>query len=302
MSFIAGAGLTNIDLLYTGVKRIPDVGEEVYSKGFDLQLGGGLPGTLIHLGRLGVPSKLATELGGDLFSAFAKEEFKKNNVEPLNLYSGDGMPLIISSAIVLENDRSFISYGKSGFDLSDDKAEKFYKMAHGSKITLMQPGGFLEVYRKLHDEGTILILDSGWDDELSFDKYREYLELADYYTPNRKEALKITGCDDVYEAAKELGKFFEKPIVKLDSDGCLGIENGKQVFVKCVDRFECVDSTGAGDAFLAGFAYGLFYNYNFEDCLLFGNITGGKCVTRAGALSAEITKEELHKIAGEEKR
>ena len=32
MSFIAGAGTTNIDLLYTGMPRIPDVGEELYSE------------------------------------------------------------------------------------------------------------------------------------------------------------------------------------------------------------------------------------------------------------------------------
>ena len=53
--------------------------------------------------------------------------------------------------------------------------------------------GFLPVYRKLHEEGAILIFDMGWDDELSFEKYGDYLRLADYYTPNTKEALKITG-------------------------------------------------------------------------------------------------------------
>lgn len=49
MAFIAGAGATNVDLLYQGMERIPDVGEELYCKDFDLQLGGGLPATLINL-------------------------------------------------------------------------------------------------------------------------------------------------------------------------------------------------------------------------------------------------------------
>ena len=75
MSFIAGAGATNIDLLYTGMPRIPDVGEEIYSEGFELQLGGGLPATLINLGRLGIPAKIATELGNDIFSELAKKKF-----------------------------------------------------------------------------------------------------------------------------------------------------------------------------------------------------------------------------------
>ncbi|MBQ7203997.1 MAG: carbohydrate kinase family protein [Eubacterium sp.] len=297
MSFIAGAGLTNIDLLYTGVERIPDVGEEVYSKGFELRLGGGLPATLINLSRLGVPVKLATELGADMFSAFAKEEFKKNNVTPLNLYSGDEIPVNITSAIILENDRSFITYGKGGILPDDGAVERFYNFARGSKVTLMQPCGFLEAYKRLHDEGTILILDTGWDDELSIDKYREYLKIADYYTPNRKEALKITGTNTPDAALEVLGKFFKKPIIKLDKDGCIGVENGRQFFIKSLDTFKNVDSTGAGDAFLAGFAYGVFNDYEFEECILFGNITGGNCVTKAGALTASLTENELHEYA-----
>lgn len=80
MAFIAGAGATNVDLLYQGMERIPDVGEELYCKDFDLQLGGGLPATLINLGRLGIETKIATELGTDIFSEFAKDKFLQNGV------------------------------------------------------------------------------------------------------------------------------------------------------------------------------------------------------------------------------
>ena len=72
-------------------------------------------------------------------------------------------------------------------------------MSKGAKLVQMQEG-FLPVYRKLHEEGTILIFDMGWDDELSFEKYGDYLRLADYYMPNTKEALKITGRDTPEEA------------------------------------------------------------------------------------------------------
>lgn len=101
MAFIAGAGATNVDLLYQGMERIPDVGEELYSRDFSLQLGGGVPATLINLGRLGIEAKIATELGDDIFSNFAKQKFEENNVLPLNLYSGDKIPLNITSAIIL---------------------------------------------------------------------------------------------------------------------------------------------------------------------------------------------------------
>ena len=292
MSFIAGAGITNIDLLYQNMPKIPDVGEEVYTDSFSLQLGGGLPATLLNLGRLGVPAKIATELGDDLFSRFALQQFQKNNVVPMNLYHGDGIPVNITSAVILKNDRSFITYGKNSMEPDAEAKEAFYRMAKGARICLMSPGGFTDVYRRLKEEGTILVLDMGWDDALSFERFKEEFALADYYTPNRKEALRLTGCDNILDAAKVLQKHFRQVIVKADSEGCLGIDEDGAFFVDSVEEFCHVDSTGAGDAFLAGLCYGLFHGRSLRDSIMFGNITGGKAVTQAGALAAYVREEE----------
>ena len=78
MAFIAGAGATNVDLLYENMPRIPNIGEEIYTDKFSLQLGGGLPATLINAGRLGIEARIATELGKDIFSEFAKGKFEEN--------------------------------------------------------------------------------------------------------------------------------------------------------------------------------------------------------------------------------
>jgi sugar/nucleoside kinase (ribokinase family) len=293
MAFISGAGATNVDLLYQGMERIPDVGEELYSKDFSLQLGGGLPATLINLARLGIETKIATELGDDIFSNFAKDKFIKNNVSPLNLYNGDGIPLNITSAIILPSDRTFITYGKGSIEADDKSKEAFYNLAKGSKITMMQLGGFLDVYKKLHEEGTKLVLDTGWDDEMSFSKYNDYLEIADYYTPNQKEAIKITDTSNAQDAAEKLKRYFDKVVVKLDKDGCIGIDSNEMFIVPSIDEFKNVDSTGAGDAFLAGFMYGIFYDYSLKESILMGNLTGGKAVTKVGALSAYLTENEL---------
>lgn len=299
MSFIAGAGATNVDLLYEDMAKIPDVGEEIYTDKFSCQLGGGLPATLINIGRLGIESKIATELGGDMFSAFAAEQYKKNNVEPMNIYKGSSIPLNITSAIILKDDRSFITYGKGSIEPDDEAKESFYNMAHGAKICLMQPGGFIEVYKKLKSEGTLMVLDMGWDENMSVEKYSDLLDTADIYTPNRKEALRITGAANENDAADALKKYFDRVIVKADKDGCIGIDNGERFFVKSVEKFKNKDSTGAGDAFLAGLCYGLFYDYPLKDCIEFGNITGGKAVTAVGALSAYVTEKELLELKEE---
>ena len=301
MAFVAGAGATNIDLLYENMPKIPDVGEEIYTDQFSLQLGGGLPATLINIGRLGIEAKIATELGNDMFSEFAKAKFTENGVSPVNLYKGSGIPLNITSAIILKNDRSFITYGKGSIEPDDKAKEEFYAIAKGAKICLMSAGGFTEVYNRLKAEGTIMVLDMGWDEELSFEKYDELLTIADYFTPNQKEALKITGKSNAKDAAYVLKKYFDKVIVKVDKDGCIGIDGDDYFFCPSLEQFKNVDSTGAGDAFLAGFVYGLFYDYPLKDCIEFGNITGGKAVTAVGALSAYVTEKELLELKNDNK-
>ncbi len=293
MSFIAGAAATNVDLLYENMPKIPDAGEEVYTDRFSLQLGGGLPATLINLGRLGVPARIATELGDDLFSEFAKTQFTENGVTPLNLYKGGAIPVNITSAILLPHDRSFVSYGKGEMTGDDEAQDAFYRMARGAKIVLMTTGGFVDVYRRLHDEGAVTVLDMGWDDGMSFEKYADLFAIADYYTPNRKEAMRLTGCDDPYRAAEALRERFDRVVVKVDKDGCIGADENGTFFVPSFDCFKHVDSTGAGDAFLAGFCYGLYHDYPLRDCITFGNVTGGKAVTSVGALSAYVTQTEL---------
>ena len=293
MSFIAGAGLTNVDLLYQDMPRLPEPGEEIYTDKFSLQLGGGLPATLINIGRLGIPARIATQLGTDMFSRFAEEQFRAGGVTPLNLYGGSEIPVNITSAVILKDDRSFISYGRASEAPDNEAKEAFYKMASGAKICLMSTDGFNDVYAKLKAEGTTMVLDFGWDDDLSFDKYGELLDIADYYTPNRKEALRLTGKNTPAEAARELKKYFKNVIVKVDKDGCLGIDANGEFFVPSFPQFKAVDSTGAGDAFLAGLCYGLYHGRPFRDCVKMGNMTGGKAVTAVGALTACCTAEEL---------
>ena len=84
-NFIAGIGCTNVDILYSGIDRLPNEGEEIYAKHFSLQLGGGVPATLINHGRLGIKTKIATELGDDIFSNYARQEFE-NAVYPLLIF------------------------------------------------------------------------------------------------------------------------------------------------------------------------------------------------------------------------
>jgi sugar/nucleoside kinase (ribokinase family) len=274
--------------------RLPRAGEEIYSKGFDLQMGGGVPATLINCSRLGVPTQLATFLGQDIFSEFAKNYFAKNNVAYKNLYQGTGIPLNVSSAMITDGERTFASYCEN-HPVTDALLEEVYRLSTGAKIVVMQIG-YLEIYKKLKQEGSILILDIGFKEDLSLENYSEYIDLADYYLPNCQEALKITGTDRPEDAADVLSEHFDKVIVKLDKHGCLTLENGVKTVISEIADFVHRDSTGAGDAFLSGFLYGLYHDHSLNESVLFGNITGGKCITAVGCLAESVSEQELMRL------
>lgn len=296
MSFIASVGVTNVDLMYVGMPRVPLEGEEIFSQGFSVQLGGGAAGTLVTAARLGLPVRLATYLGDDLFSDFARQEFARSGVEPHNLFTGGaGIPLNVTSAMLTAGDRTFATYCTPNA-VTDAQMEAVYQMSAGARVVQMQ-AGFLPVYERLHREGVKLIFDIGWDDEMSLAKYGDYLRLANYFTPNTREALQITGTDTPAQAIRVLAEYIEKPLVKLDKDGCLLLENGELFTVPNIPEFTCRDATGAGDAFLAGLMYGVYHGRSFRESVLFGNITGGKCVTGVGCLTEWVNGAGLLALA-----
>ena len=289
MSFVGAFGKLNVDLLYSGMPRIPNEGEEIYCKDFKVCLGGGLPATMINCSRLGVPAKIGTFLGDDMFSDFARKELEKSGTQ-YELFESKNYPLNVTSAIITSTDRTFVSYGGTE-TYSDEMLEKIYNALKGAKVVAMQEK-IIPVYKELKKDGTILVLDTGYSDDMSIEKHKELIEVADYYTPNIDETEKLTGTRDYKEALKVLGEYFEKPVVKLGKLGCAGYDKDYFV-VDNIDEFKCVDATGAGDAFLSGFIYGLYNDLDFKQCILVGNITGGKCVTGVGCLTEYIAEEQL---------
>ena len=289
---IGAVSKTNVDFVYKGLPRWMREGEELYSEGFEMLLGGGYPATLIHLAGLGFECKLCTYLGKDVFSEFAEREMRSYGLKPVNVYGGSGVAVNLSTVMLTPGERTIAAYTASDED-TDETEEKIYRALKGSELVLAEPLRHYEVYKRLRDEGAVIVLDTGWDDELSFVKYGAYLELADYFTPNTKEACKITGKSDPFDALGVLSEKFDRAVVKLDRGGAAGTEGGEVVVAREISEFECVDATGAGDNFLAGFVYGIAHGMSLGEILLAGNATGGKCVSEVGCIKGRLTEKEL---------
>lgn len=291
MSGVAGFGIANVDYIFGNAPRMPLLGEEIYTGSFSKQLGGGAVATLILLSKLGIPANLGTYIGSGPLSQYLVEELDKSQVGYTNLLStSEEDPVTISCVVSCQDDRGIVSYRPedSAFSVENQKIYEHYK---GSKIAFLSLEQ-RELCKPLKEAGSIIVLDSAWSDKLCMDWYYDIFPYVDYFIPNEMEAQKITGAKTAEEALAILGQYLEVPIVKKGGQGCL-YKKGDQTSIIPPAPVKHVDSTGAGDAFAAGFMYGLYHDYSIDDCIRFGNITGGNAVTQIGCLSADIDEDKL---------
>lgn len=104
------------------------------------------------------------------------------------------------------------------------------------------------------------------------------------FMPNAIELEQLTGEADYRKGADIILDMGVKiVVVKLGAKGCY-VTDGEEQFL--VDPFlvKAVDTTGAGDAFNAGFLYGLLDNkINLYECGRIGNFVASRSVTAMGA-------------------
>jgi ribokinase len=290
MSVAAHARL-NVDFIYSGVPKIPELGEEIYSENFMVQLGGGPAVTPIVLNNLGLKTKLATFLGKGYQSKIAKELLEELNFSNyINLHNKETEPVNITSAMSMKDDRAFISYCE---DMDDELTNEFcskeevYEFLKGSKVCFAVPF-CSDVMQKLRNEGTIIAFDIGWNETVHFSKMKHILESVDLYTPNDKEAMKATETDSPEKAVKVLSGYVKHPIVKIGGEGCITYINNEIVHVGMPCKFDAIEMTGAGDNFIAGVVYGFHNDMDIIDSMKMGNIFGGNSTTEIGCYKANM--------------
>jgi sugar/nucleoside kinase (ribokinase family) len=118
---------------------------------------------------------------------------------------------------------------------------------------------------------------------------------ADIVFVNEKEAEEFTGLQEE-EAARELGKHCKIAIVKVGKGGSLIYFNENITKIPCYPA-QCIDTTGAGDSYAAGFLYGYCNNWNTENSGKLGSLLASKVVEQKGVgmknINAEKLKEEI---------
>lgn len=114
---------------------------------------------------------------------------------------------------------------------------------------------------------------------------KEAFSYIDYLMPNEEEACLLTGEADAEHAAEKLILAGVKyVIVKCGKRGCLVKTAQESYMVPAKSGVNCIDTTGAGDSFAAGFISALSEKKTLRECAEFANECGARAVEVVGAV------------------
>ena len=117
---------------------------------------------------------------------------------------------------------------------------------------------------------------------------KDFYSKIDYFTPNETEAefytgIKITNEKEAKQAAEKLLNLgIKKIIITLGEKGLFYTDGKEEIYLKA-NPVKAIDTTGAGDAFNGGLAYGLSKKRQIRECLELANKVAGISTTKLGA-------------------
>ncbi|OIQ83213.1 putative sugar kinase YdjH [mine drainage metagenome] len=114
----------------------------------------------------------------------------------------------------------------------------------------------LELDRRARETGTTVSIDpssAAFLEEVGPEQFLAWTSGARLCFPNRDEAAVLSGTTDPVEGAARLTCHYATVVVTLDGEGAVVAERGRPPVTVPAERVRALDTTGAGDAFCAGF-------------------------------------------------
>ncbi len=301
---VVGFGALNIDRLFK-VNRIAHAEEESYVQTHSETCGGSAANTSVGLARLGCKVGFIGKVGGDREAELLVGDFCKEAVDTDGIVKAKyGESGAVMGFVDDEGQRAL--YIHSGVNDSIDLVEIKQEYVAGSKFlhltsfvgdkSFITQKALLEVLPKdtkvAFDPGALYA-------RRGFEQLEPILNRAFVVMPNGYELAQITGRKDSREGADFLlDKGAKIVAVKLGGEGCYVTDANNSHYIKAF-KVPVIDTTGAGDAFCAGFLYGLLHKKELLECGRIGNFVASRCVMKLGArigLPYEKDLELLDKV------
>jgi len=259
-----------------------------------LRPGGSGANTASWAAHLGLDARLLTRVGRDI-GDWHTAELRRAGVRPHVRVDPDHPTAVVIAMVDVTGERSMLTNrGASGrlspADWSDGLLDGVRHL-HVSGYTLFAPPG-LELVRlalaAAARRGVTVSVDpasAGFLRGFGPDRFLAETAGADFVIPNLDEALLLSGLGplgDPESAAERLSGRYGTAVVKLGARGALLAQDGRVVARVPAVPTEVVDSTGAGDAFAAGFLAALLAGRNAVEAVASGCRAGAEAVAQVG--------------------
>ncbi len=281
-----GFGALNLDKIFS-VDKIPKEDEEGFVKDVRLYPGGSAANTIVGLARLNVETAYIGKIGDDGEGRILLKDFEREGVGTELIVRGKGRS---GSAMIFVDDAGnraiLVDPGVNDTlkyeEIDVDKAKK-YGLVHLTSFICKNGLDSLNSQKRIVEEFESVSFDPGMPyAERGLNDMEKILKHTTIFLPSRQEIEILFGVDYKTAAERCLDMGIEVVAVKLGSKGCWVKSKDREVEVKPFS-VRVVDTTGAGDAFNAGFIYGFLRGKSIEECGRMGNYVASMCIQKFGA-------------------
>ena len=292
---------------------------------FERNPGGAPANVLAGLSNYGMRTAFIGKVGNDMFGKYLKDVLEQYRISTEGLLTAKDENTTLAFVQLAENgERSFSFYRNPGADLMLYKSEINRKLIDEADIfhfgSVSMTGNpareaTLGAAQYAKEKGKLISYDPNlrlllWESEEKARRFiMEGMVFCDILKISEEELEFLVGESDYSKGSELLIRSFNIPVVLVTAGdkGCFYKTPEFEGFVKSF-KVSAIDTTGAGDAFVAGFLY-KFINMKMrlsdikeEDLIssvVFGNASGALATTKKGAIPAMPGLEEVNKLIEE---
>lgn len=296
------AGLIVADHVCAPIAAFPPSGELRLTDRLELTIGGSAANVAMDLARLGLSPAIGGRIGTDPLGKFVLDVLQSAGVDcsavTISPTAQTSATMVVN---VIGDDRRFIHAAGAnveftGLELSADTIRQAKVLCIGGfgLNPALSGENVARMFRIAREAGVFTALDVVIDDPAAMpEMLRPVLPWTDLFLPNTDEARMITGeTDPLRQASRFRADGARTVVVTCGGRGVL-LASPEITLRGAAYPVECVDGTGGGDAFIAGYLAGHLSGEPPRRCLELGSAVGASCVRAMGATTGVFTKQEL---------
>lgn len=255
---------------------------------------------------LGLRTVLISALGHDDAGEIICRKMAQFGVDCSHIHYEDAMSSSVSAALVEPNGQRRFIVNVEILDTIRPEyitqelldRSKILFMGSAFRLRALDDGGIVPVFKKARESGIVTAFDTNCNlsSVPAMDRLREQLMYTDIFMPSWREAVEITGTEDLHTMREVISAFPVRWfIVKLGGRGCFATDFTNEYIINAIDVGPVVDTTGAGDSFASGILYAWATGKDIVQAAVFANCVAGHKVTHLGATGGVPSADVIEK-------